>query len=271
MKGFPHITGDVVIMTDGDTILDRHFAERIEADFARDTTGKLAAVAGYVTSIAHNWITACREIDYIVGQHVFKRAQSIIGYIYVMPGCATAIRTCVLRGLTVYHDTVTEDLDFTFQLHLKDLHIAYDMEAIVYTQDPPNLTSYIRQMRRWYGGGWQNLRKYWSIMLTSPSAGFVLSSVFIDGAIYSAITILTPIFYPEFFLSYLLPTYFLWAFLFAAYASIKSQRYDLLLYFPHYVLIIFVNAYIIGYEFIREIILRKWDLLWKRADRVSSR
>ncbi len=151
MKGFPHITGDIVIMTDGDTILDSEFTARIESDFEKDTTGKLAAVAGYVSSIRYNWITACREIDYIVGQNVFKKAQSIIGYIYVMPGCATAIKTSVLRSLSVYHDTITEDLDFTFQLHLKELQITYDMDAIVYTHDPPNLSSYIRQMKRWYG------------------------------------------------------------------------------------------------------------------------
>jgi cellulose synthase/poly-beta-1,6-N-acetylglucosamine synthase-like glycosyltransferase len=270
MQGLPYITGDIVIMTDGDTILDTEFAAKIEMDFERDTTGTLAAVAGYVSSIRYNWITACREIDYIVGQNIFKKAQSIIGYIYVMPGCATAIKTSIFRDLSVYHDTVTEDLDFTFQLHLKNLQIAYNMEAIVYTHDPPNLSSYIRQMKRWYGWGWQNIRKYWSIMLTNPSAGFVLSSVFIDGVIYSAITLLTPILYPTFFLIYLLPAYFLGAFVFAAYAGIKSRRYDLLLYFPHYVLIIFVNAYIIGYEFLREIVLGKCDLLWERADRVSS-
>lgn len=94
-------------------------------------------------------------------------------------------------------------------------------------------------------------------MLTNPSAGFVLASIFIDGVIYSAITLLMPILYPEFFLTYLLPTYFLGAFLFATYASMKSGRYDLILYFPHYVLIIFINAYIIGHEFIREIVLQK--------------
>ena len=270
MRGLWYITGDIVIMTDGDTLLDSHFVARVEERFAQDTTGKLAAVAGYVSSIKYNWITACREIDYIIGQDIFKKAQSIIGYIYVMPGCATAIQTSVLRNLSVCHDTVTEDLDFTFQLHLKELKIAYDMGAIVYTQDPPNLSSYIRQMKRWYGWGWQNIRKHWSIMLKNPSAGFVLGSVFIDGIVYSAITLMTPILYPEFFFFYLLPIYFFGAFLFATYASVKSGRYDLMLYFPHYVLIIFVNAYIIGYEFLREIVFRKCDLLWERADRVSS-
>ncbi len=107
-------------------------------------------------------------------------------------------------------------------------------------------------------------------MLQSPSAGFVLSSVFLDGVIYSAITLLTPILYPVFFLTYLLPMYFLGAFLFAIYASIKSGRYDLMLYVPHYVLIIFVNAYIIGYEFFREIVFHTSDMVWERADRVST-
>lgn len=269
LKWFPHVTGDIVVMTDADTTLHRDFVSRIEADFAQDTTQTMAAVAGYVSSKRYNWITACREIDYIIGQTIFKRAQSIIGYIYVMPGCATAIRTSVLQSLSFYHDTVTEDLDLTFQIHLKELSIHYDMEAIVYTQDPPNLTSYIRQMKRWYGGGWQNIRKYWSIMLKNPSAGFVLSSIFIDWVIYSAITLLTPILYPVFFFTYLLPAYFFGAFLFALYASIQSGRWDLILYFPFYVVIIFVNAFIIGYEFLREVVFRRRDMLWERADRVS--
>ena len=269
--GLPYIMGDVVIMTDADTILDGDFAFFIEKDFEWDITQNLAAVGWYVTSIRHNWITACREIDYIIWQNIFKRAQSIIGYVYVMPWCATAIRTSVLRDLSFHHDTVTEDLDFTFQIHLKGLKILYDTNVKVYTQDPPNLSSYIRQMKRWYGGGWQNIRKYWFIIFKNPSAGFVLASIFIDWVIYSALTLLTPILSPWLFITYVLPLYFIGAFLFAVYAGISSRRYSLIFYFPHYVFIVFINAYIIGYEFLCEIILKKQDLFWKRADRVSIR
>ena len=82
-------------MTDADTILDKNFVYLVEENFEKDTTLSVAAVGGYVTSIKHNWITACK------------------------PGCATAIRTSVIKELSFNHDTVTEDLDFTFQIHLK--------------------------------------------------------------------------------------------------------------------------------------------------------
>lgn len=267
--GLPSVTGDVVVMTDADTVLDKEFVEKIEQGFHNDDTFQVGAVAGYVSSLKHNWLTACRAIDYIVGQGIFKKAQSVIGYIFVMPGCATAMRTDVLKSLSFHHDTVTEDLDFTFQLHLKGLKIVYEEGAKVYTQDPPNLSSYIRQMRRWYGGGWQNIKKYWPIMIHNPAAAFELSCIFLDGVFYSLLLFVVPLANPWLFFVVILPMYFLNALLFALYASFKGKRYGLLLYFPAYVLMIFINAFIISSEFIREVILRKHDLVWQKVDRVS--
>ena len=105
-------------------------------------------------------------------------------------------------------------------------------------------------------------------MFKNPAAGFVISSIFIDGVFYSGITIVTPIFFPVYFFTYLLPLYLLGAFFFALYAAISSKRYDLMLYFPHYIMIVFINAYIIGYEFLLEFIFKKGNLTWNRADRV---
>ncbi|MDD5083661.1 MAG: glycosyltransferase family 2 protein [Candidatus Moranbacteria bacterium] len=267
--GLPSVTGDVVVMTDADTIIDEHFVERIEAAFLSDEKREVGAVGGYVCSLKHNWLTACRAIDYIVGQGIFKKAQSIINYMFVMPGCATAMRTEVLRGLSFNHDTVTEDLDFTFQLHLKGLKIIYAEDAKVYTQDPPNLPSYIRQMRRWYGGGWQNIRKYYPIVFHRPAAAFELSCIFLDGVFYSMLLFIMPLANPKAFFTFILPMYFLNAFLFALYASIKGHRYELLLFFPAYVLIVFINAFIISTEFVKEIVLNRRDLVWQKVDRVS--
>jgi hypothetical protein len=81
---------------------------------------------------------------------------------------------------------------------------------------------------------------------------------------------MTPIFSPVLFFTYLLPLYFFWAFIFTTYAAVTSRRYDLMFYFPHYVFIIFVNALIMWYEFFREIVFNKCDLVWRRADRVVT-
>jgi cellulose synthase/poly-beta-1,6-N-acetylglucosamine synthase-like glycosyltransferase len=267
--GLKSVTGDIVIMTDADTILHEKFAEVVIQDFIDLADPNIVAVWGHVSSIKHNWLTACREIDYVIGQYIFKKAQSILHYIYVMPGCATAIRTDILRELIFHHDTVTEDLDFTFQLHLKDLLIHYDERAIVYTQDPPNITSYMRQMSRWYGGAWQNFRKYWRIIFRKPAAAFVISGLLFEGVVFSYGTLLMLIFYPDTYFGVIIPYNLVIGFFCAIFAVFHTKRFDLPLYFAHYVFIILINAFITAKTFFVEIVLSKKDLQWKKVDRVK--
>jgi cellulose synthase/poly-beta-1,6-N-acetylglucosamine synthase-like glycosyltransferase len=266
--GLPHVTGDIVVMTDADTVLDERFIENIENRFNSQKNNKLAAVAGYVKSIKYNWLTACREIDYVIGFDVFKQAQSLIGYVFVMPGCATAIRTEVLKKLSFNHDTVTEDLDFTYQIHRMNLKIVFEKNAVVYTQDPPNLPSYIRQMKRWYGGGWQNFMKYYKIVFGKPSAAFELSLMFIDGLAYSLFLFFLMIFYPILFFTKVIPFYLLMIFIVSLYAGFKRSRLDLVLVAPLYLFIIFLNAWISIEQFFSEVVFRKRKLIWLKADRV---
>jgi cellulose synthase/poly-beta-1,6-N-acetylglucosamine synthase-like glycosyltransferase len=266
--GLPQVKGDILVMTDADTILHENFVAFVEKQFVKDTEKKMAAVAGYVQSIQYNWLTACREIDYVIGFDIFKQAQSCIGYVFVMPGCATAIRLDVLKNLSFHHDTVTEDLDFTYQIHKKGLGIVFERDAIVYTQDPPNLASYIRQMKRWYGGGWQNFIKYYQVALMKPAAALELSLMLIDGFFYSLFLFVLMLFYPVLFATTVLPLYLLISFVLAFYASVRRKRLDLVLVFPLYLLIAFLNAGISLQQFFVEVVLRKKSLIWHRADRV---
>lgn len=267
--GFKYVTGDIVIMTDGDTVLDPHFAERIEQAFAADTRGDLAAVSGRVRSLKHNWITACRQIDYTIGFDIFKQAQSLIGYVFVMPGCATAIRTTALRQLTLDHSTVTEDLDITYQIHLKGWRIEFRSDALVYTQDPPNLASYIRQMRRWYAGSWQNFIKYYGIMFRKPAAALELTLTVVEGLVYPLLLFWTIIFFPLFFFVKVLPFYLAATLAFSIYAAIRNRRLDLVGHFADYLWLMFLNGLLSILEFVREVVFRKRSLTWHKADRVT--
>ncbi len=181
--GLQFITGDVVVTTDGDTLLDPKFAEEIERSFQ---DREVAAVAGYVKSLPYNWLTLCRAFDYVIGQNIHKLAQNYMQYIFVMPGAASAFKTDVFRKYVTFdHDTITEDLDFTYKLHYKNCKILYNQKAICYTQDPSDLKSYINQMRRWFGGGWQNLLKHYGIITTRRIRAFELSLVYAEGLIFS--------------------------------------------------------------------------------------
>lgn len=264
--GLQFVTGDVMVTTDADTLLDPRFAEEIEKSF-KDKD--VIAVAGYVKSLPGNWLTLCRAFDYVIGQNIHKIAQSHMRYIFVMPGAASAFKTKIFKKyITFDHDTITEDLDFTYKLHKKHCKITYNQKAICYTQDPADLKSYINQMRRWFGGGWQNLLKHYGIITTKPVRAFELSLIYAEGLIFSALIFLLPIL-NVWFGMWLFVGYFVVATLFALWAAWREKRPALVLAPFPYLILMFINAYIYLEQFIKEIILKRKNLVWFKPERME--
>lgn len=262
--GLRFVTGDVLVMTDADTMLAPDFLERIEKDFERQD---VHAVAGYIKSMRHNWITACRELDYIVGQDLHKKAQANIGALMVIPGCGGAFRTATFRKHIAFdHDTLTEDLDFTYKLHEKNFKILFDESAVVYTQDPATLSAYVNQTRRWIGGGWQNIVKHWRLIITKPGHALEISLIYVEGLVFGSLFFILPfinIFYfYKFFLGYLLIAYII-----GLYGLMRRGRFDLLLYAPLFPFMLILNSCIFFEQFIKEVLLRRRNLVWFRPER----
>lgn len=259
-RGLKHITGDIFVATDGDTILDKNFAVEIEKSFLDPS---VSAVAGYVSSLKYNWLTACRAFDYVIGQNIHKLAQKYLNYIFVIPGAASAFRTSVFKQYIGFdHDTITEDLDFTYKLHKNKLKIAYNRRAIVYTQDPDTLTSYIGQMRRWYGGGWQNLIKHLNRdLLEEPRIVLELSLIYIEGLVFSALIFIVPLINIVWAGKFILLLSVV-VIIQSIYASIVEKRADLLIIPFIYPFLMFVNSYISLEQFVKEVILKTNNLTW---------
>ena len=265
--GLQFITGDAFVTTDGDTVLDKDFVKRIAEDFQDP---EVAAVSGYVRSLKHNWLTAYRAYEYVIGQNIHKLAQSSLNYIFVLPGAASAFRTEIFKKYISFdHDTVTEDLDFTYKLHKNNLKIKYDRQAVVFTQDPSDIHSYIKQIRRWYGGGGQNLVKHLNRdLVDDPRRVFELSLIYIDGLVFSFLLWLLPIINLNLALRYFY-VMFLFIALQAAYAIIKEKRPDLILTPVFVSFLMFVNSAIFIEQFFKEVIFRKKSLVWLSAERVK--
>ncbi len=264
--GLQFVTSEVVITTDGDTILDREFVAEIANSF-RDQ--RVAAVSGYVRSLKYNWLTRCRSLEYVIGQDIHKLAQSKLGFMFVISGAAGAFRVETFRRFLHFdHDTITEDLDFTYKLHQRRLKIAYNRQAIVYTQDPADLKSYINQMRRWLGGGWQNLRKH-HVQIIRPRQALELSFIYIEGLLTSAALLLIPFINLRLALIINIFFLFLLIFLCSIYAAFKERRPDLLWAPIGCMFLIYVNAYIFWEQFIKEIILGRKNLTWFKPERIK--
>jgi len=221
--GLKFITGDVFITTDGDTMLSKSFVEIMEKEMA---DRNISAVAGYVKSLKFNWITACRAIDYVVGQNIDKLAQAYLNFVFVIPGAAGAFRTEIFRKeISFSHDTLAEDLDFTYRFHKTKNKIKYNRQAICYTQDPSSLKTYINQMRRWFAGGWQCFIKHFGVP-DSPGMALELSFIYIEGLVYSFVMFLVPLL-NLYLTAYLLVIYSFIVLLLAGYGSVKEKRYDI--------------------------------------------
>jgi cellulose synthase/poly-beta-1,6-N-acetylglucosamine synthase-like glycosyltransferase len=263
-RGLAQVTGDIFIATDGDTTLDPGFVAAVEERFADE---EVMALGGYVKSLPFNWLTACRELDYIIGQDLFKRAQDTLNAMFVIPGCAGAFRTQLFtdKYITFEHDTLTEDLDFTYRLHKQYLKVVYDRRAISFTQDPARLSQYINQMRRWYGGGWQNLRKHWHI-IQKPNSSFILSLMYFEGVIFSVLIFVTPLFYPIQALI-LAGLYVCIMLLVGVYGSITRRRLDLIMYAPLYIVLSYLHAGIFLEQFWKEIVRGETNLVWFHPER----
>jgi len=264
--GLAFVTGDIVVTTDGDTLLDSHFAEEIEKSF--NNNSDVVAVAGYVRSLSYNWLTLCRAFEYAIGQNIHKMAQHHMDYIFVMPGAASAFRTEVFKKhITFDHDTITEDLDFTYKLHRKKFKIIYNPLAISWTQDPATLSGYINQVRRWFGGGWQNLLKHYSIIPTTPMRAFEISLIYAEGLIFSTLLFIIPLL-NWWLASWVLLSYFVVTSLFAVWAAWKERRPGLLFVPIPYMFLLYINAYIYLEQFVKEVILRRKNLMWFKPDRI---
>lgn len=263
--GLESVTGDVFVATDADTIMDKGFVECVERHFRDDT---VCAVAGYVRSTENNWMTACREIDYTLGQDLYKQAQDHVGFLLVIPGCAGAFRTSVFREIITFdHDTITEDLDFTYKFHKNNCKIVFERNAIVYTQDPFTFHSYVNQMRRWYSGGWQNLIKHSGKVVHKPSSALELSLTYIEGVFSSFMLFFLPLLNPEFFFQTYIILYLMFTFIVASYAGWIRKRPDLLLAAPAYPFIAIVNAWIFLEQFVKELIFRNHTMAWFKPQR----
>lgn len=262
-KGMFHIEGDIVVTTDADTMLNENFAEVIEKEFEKDK--ELSAICGYVQSLKHNIFTALREIEYIVSQDIHKNAQSIINSIFVLPGCATAFRReCFDSILTFDQDTLTEDLDFTYKLHKNHKSIKFVKDAIVYTQDPADFYSFVNQIRRWYAGNWQNLRKHWK-SVKNPVRILEYSILYFEAFLSVFTFFIAPFFLDDIWV-YLVYLTSVNIFI-GIYASAKRKRIDLLIYSPFYIFNMIINSYVFMEQFFKEGLLGIKNEKWFTAER----
>lgn len=263
-EGLKYVTGDVFITLDADTEASYHFVKLVEKAFEDEN---VVAFSGYVQSNKRNILTACREIEYTLQQNVFKYAQSLVGFVYIIPGCAGAFRTDFFKSEMIFkHDTLAEDLDLSYQVNASKFRIIFNRRAIVRTNDPDSIRSYIGQIRRWYGGTWQCLLKHISQVLNNPLQTLFLSMMFLEGLVGLAGIVYVLFVDLDYFLL-AMQYYVAIAFSIGLVVAFTRRRIDLILAAPFYPLLHILNLTLFLEQFVKTVILRSKNLTWYKPAR----
>ena len=146
------IDADTAIEPDAISKLVRHFADP-----------RIGAVAGNVkVGNRIRWLTRWQALEYVTSQNLEKRAFDLLNCIPVVPGALSAWRAEAHRRAPADSraDTVAEDTDLTIAIRRVGWRIAYDEEAIGWTEAPETAAALIRQRFRWTFGTLQSFWKH---------------------------------------------------------------------------------------------------------------
>ncbi|MBI3298350.1 MAG: glycosyltransferase [Elusimicrobia bacterium] len=155
-EGIREATGEIVVMVDSDTQLDRMALRQIVRGFEDPGLG---AASGF-TSAANadkNMLTRMQDLRYLVSYELMKAPESVFGCVSCCPGCLSAYRRAYLlpildtwlnQTFLGRRATFGDDRSLTNHI-LRDYRVIYNPLALSTTLVPENWMHYLRQQCRW--------------------------------------------------------------------------------------------------------------------------
>lgn len=152
--GFSASDADLTFFMDGDSHLDPSAIERLVPHFKDPQVG---CAASLISIHNNNSILAkCQEIEYFFTQLVTRFCQSLEKTVLICPGAGTMVRTSVAKMTDHSPRTITEDADFTFEIH-RGWRISQEPDAYGYTDAMTTRKSFLNQRVRWLYGVLQTI------------------------------------------------------------------------------------------------------------------
>jgi len=177
--GGVYATGDVLMIMDGDTLIERNVLKQI-AKYMDDP--KVAAVAGNVRILSgdggiRNILTRSQSYEYVIAFELGRRVRNIMNILVIIPGAFGAFRKEMAKKVGLYDkDTITEDFDLTIKVFKTGQKVLFISDAIAWTFCPTTWKGWFRQRLRWTHGQMATLLKHKDII---TSKNVVYKNLFI--------------------------------------------------------------------------------------------
>lgn len=175
-NGIAAAKGEIIIALDADTQFEAETISRLVRWFVRPEIGAVAGNAKVGNRF--NFVTKWQAVEYVTSQNLERSALAMFGAMMVVPGAVGAWRRTALADVGGYpENTLAEDQDLTIAIQRKGWAVAYDQEAVAWTESPESFGSLMKQRFRWAFGTLQCLWKHQRILKTHKPKGLALIGV----------------------------------------------------------------------------------------------
>ncbi len=157
-RGIALASGEIVVTIDADSIAHPEAIKNFVARFADPRI--MAAVGNVKIGNTNSAIATVQSMEYLFSFY-FKRADSVLGSIYIIGGASGAFRKEVFEKLGLYNqENITEDIELSVRIQNAGMKIAYAAEAVVYTEGASDLAGLMSQRLRWKRGRMDTFIQY---------------------------------------------------------------------------------------------------------------
>ena len=272
--GKKHAKGDIVLITDANSVFDKNVLKEMMAHFKNP---KVGAVSGRYFISNPNKTLPSSESFYWEIEHLALLGESFLDSISTVIGTISAWRKKLVNFRS---ETVGEDLDMTIQVRRNGYKIEYEPEAKVYEPSATTPKDQIKQRKRTSIGTIQNMFKHLSYFIPPRDwYSFLIFPSHKALAMFSPFILLTiPILYIltwdiKVVSTHFVLTIFIFAGMLALLMSLKSRlnkdekvkSYFSISSIPKITYYVLLNEYLILLAW-RDFIFRRYSVLWEKAE-----
>jgi cellulose synthase/poly-beta-1,6-N-acetylglucosamine synthase-like glycosyltransferase/peptidoglycan/xylan/chitin deacetylase (PgdA/CDA1 family)/spore germination protein YaaH len=175
-NGIAAAKGDILIALDADTQFEPETIARLVRWFIRPEIGAVAGNAKVGNRF--NWVTRWQAVEYVTAQNLERSALATFGAMMVVPGAIGAWRRAALDAVGGYpNNTLAEDQDLTIAVQKQGWQVAYDQEAVAWTEAPESFGALMKQRFRWAFGTLQCLWKHRGVLKTGKPKGLAFIGI----------------------------------------------------------------------------------------------
>lgn len=273
--GKKHARGDIILVTDANSIFERNVLKEMMPHFSNP---KIGAVGGRYTLPEFNSIITSSNQFYLDIEYIMRKGESALDSACLFHGEINAWRKNIVDADT---EIVSEDLDMAIQIRRKKYNVEYEPKAINYEPAPTSIEEQIIQRKRNSIGTIKNIFKhfdYWlfprdmySLLIFPSHKGLVMFSPFILAAIPILYFLILDL---QIIVTHIILVLTIFTLLFLTLYNLKSKiiksNDNLKSEFsfrslPKIIFYVLLNEYIVLLAW-KDFIFRKYSVLWDKVE-----